>query len=581
MDEHKRLVEEERVVHLTKAVAAEKVPFGEEDQDALASLDVPLEVADLDQVVDVEEHGHARQEQLQLALDGRDLVLAGAPDVREEEMPLLPAPKRELGDLLGLQQPDVGEAALLPRLPRSDGEETDQHGRVEGDHDVDDLVVGGEAHQVVGDGVAVLGGARVGIARDAFVQLQAERGDQDAHEHKERALRHEIDVLLLVWPREHEEHHEHERDEQRRDEAQERDRVRDQEQVAADGQPEDEEGQLPPEERDVVLLVQKGGRLAEVGCLLVGEGDAAGVEQRGVQDRHPDGPDHHHAVRDGLRLGVLGRVALDREVLAQEAALCGGADHRVDFEGLARPREEDVLRDGDDEDEGDEEDQVEGVEQPRLPRPRALAPLDCVLHDAHEGAEHESDEHQPERQQARQQQPARVPRLQAPGGHDNGNPLDADPLEGHGDVLVHLGHLDPVPVGDDANGLEEHDQQFQFRQDGDVLDLVGAVEHPRPQPPLRPLPPAFAFPVLDGPGVPDVHGRAQQHEPGERADEDADALPRVRALLALRRALVEVALVAAGVRDAQCAAGPLVVKLAVAVAILAREGALQLPSALL
>ena len=49
------------------------------------------------EVVDVEEDRDARQQQAELPLDRGVRVLARAPDVREEEVPLLALAERELG----------------------------------------------------------------------------------------------------------------------------------------------------------------------------------------------------------------------------------------------------------------------------------------------------------------------------------------------------------------------------------------------------------------------------------------------------------------------------------------------------
>ena len=85
------------MVEKGQAVLREEVALGEEDEDALRLLDGDLELRDVLEVVHVEEDVHAGQEQLQLALDGRDLVLAARPDVREEDVVLGAPRERELG----------------------------------------------------------------------------------------------------------------------------------------------------------------------------------------------------------------------------------------------------------------------------------------------------------------------------------------------------------------------------------------------------------------------------------------------------------------------------------------------------
>ena len=73
------------------------VALGDEDHDESSLLDVLLQRADVLQVVHVEEDGDAREQQAELPLDGGALVLPRAPDVREEEVPLVPLGERELG----------------------------------------------------------------------------------------------------------------------------------------------------------------------------------------------------------------------------------------------------------------------------------------------------------------------------------------------------------------------------------------------------------------------------------------------------------------------------------------------------
>ena len=74
----------------TEAVLAHEVALRHEDVDDRSRVHVLLEVAHrAADVVRVEEDGDAGQQQLQVALDGVARVLCRAPDMRQEEMPLL------------------------------------------------------------------------------------------------------------------------------------------------------------------------------------------------------------------------------------------------------------------------------------------------------------------------------------------------------------------------------------------------------------------------------------------------------------------------------------------------------------
>ena len=67
---------------LAHAVAARKVALGAVDEDRVRAVDVPLEVGDVLEVVDVEEDLEVGDHLEQPLLDDAHLVLAGAPDVR-------------------------------------------------------------------------------------------------------------------------------------------------------------------------------------------------------------------------------------------------------------------------------------------------------------------------------------------------------------------------------------------------------------------------------------------------------------------------------------------------------------------
>ena len=70
--------------------------LGQEEEHRPCLLNVEAQVANLLQVVDVEEDGHGREQVLDAALDHRTLVLAGRPHVREEGVVLLARVQSEL-----------------------------------------------------------------------------------------------------------------------------------------------------------------------------------------------------------------------------------------------------------------------------------------------------------------------------------------------------------------------------------------------------------------------------------------------------------------------------------------------------
>ena len=84
------------------------IALGDEDHDESSLLDVLLQRADVLQVVHVEEDGDAREQQAELPLDGGALVLPRAPDVREEEVPLVPFRKLELRPVTRRDEPECG-----------------------------------------------------------------------------------------------------------------------------------------------------------------------------------------------------------------------------------------------------------------------------------------------------------------------------------------------------------------------------------------------------------------------------------------------------------------------------------------
>jgi hypothetical protein len=110
-----------------------KVALGDEDHDKAGLLDVILQRADVLQVVDVEEDGHAREQQAELPLDRGALVLPRAPDVREEEVPLVPFGKLKLRPVTRRDEPECGHPRGIKH-----GQEREWYGEAAGANDADE-----------------------------------------------------------------------------------------------------------------------------------------------------------------------------------------------------------------------------------------------------------------------------------------------------------------------------------------------------------------------------------------------------------------------------------------------------------
>ena len=80
-------------------------------------LDVLLELANILEVLDIEKDLDARQERLQTALNHRDLVLAGAPHVREEDVVTKARRKLQVWRTIGRGNFEHELAAPLCQLP--------------------------------------------------------------------------------------------------------------------------------------------------------------------------------------------------------------------------------------------------------------------------------------------------------------------------------------------------------------------------------------------------------------------------------------------------------------------------------
>mmetsp|Transcript_26576 Transcript_26576/g.77294 ORF Transcript_26576/g.77294 Transcript_26576/m.77294 type:complete len:300 (-) Transcript_26576:1152-2051(-) len=101
LHEDERLALLERRPNLAQAVLRAEVAPRQEEEHDLRAVNVILQRPDVLQIVHIEEDLDAGDQELKLILDDRDGVLAGGPDVREEEVPREAVHQSQLGGLLG------------------------------------------------------------------------------------------------------------------------------------------------------------------------------------------------------------------------------------------------------------------------------------------------------------------------------------------------------------------------------------------------------------------------------------------------------------------------------------------------
>merc|ERR1719272_2405336 len=201
--ERERLALLHGAARLAQAVAALEVALGDEDHDHRRLLDVLLEGADVLEVVDVEEDGDAGEQQAELPLEGGALVLPCAPDVREEEVPLVVRGERELRPLARREEAEGGH-------PRGVDDGLDGEHDGEG-HRAEDADKEAAADDELVEVEAVVQLARLERLRDGL-DLEHGAEEEDGRE-REVARDREVVVLLLAVGRgdggyEHEDHRE-------------------------------------------------------------------------------------------------------------------------------------------------------------------------------------------------------------------------------------------------------------------------------------------------------------------------------------------------------------------------------------
>ena len=123
-------------------------------------------------------------------------------------------------------------------------------------------------------------------------------------------------------------------------------------------------GMHPPRSPCVVLAMQDGGRGNEAVAATLSERRSRCQQEREKENWDTDGPESDKDMRkqDDARVFLGGVVALEGQVVAQEAhgrrRLCG----RVECKGLTGPRREDARRRGRSDAEEDEEECRQRVE---------------------------------------------------------------------------------------------------------------------------------------------------------------------------------------------------------------------------
>ena len=495
---------------LLAAVAREEVAARQEDQHRLRRLDVSRQVADLLEVVDVEEDADAGQQQLQLPLDDGHLVLPRRPDVREEEVPRHVAAERELRQLARVAQPDRAQLAAPERLPRRDGHEEQHDHAHEDDHPDRRLRRRVEAEQLGGGLVATLGG-------DGVEELHDHRRQQHAQQRELRADgREEVEVAPLERAGEQQAHQVDQREQHARQQPHELLLERHELHEAHDGEALQHEERLPPVALGPVLGVQEFERAREARRAVLHERRVVGDEHRGEAERQQDGPDRDEHEADVAHLVVRRRGALDREVVGEVRA-CVGLVARV--EGDACVRVEERRRHRHAEREGEEQQPRQHLQhralqhsayrraaavavgfgqnvgdvrvraeaerrrllealQARGARGRRAAaawaaahPLEHVLADA----QHEQPRHQPERRDAAQQHAPHVRAGHALGRAAEGGPVEPDPAERREEVVDLVGQRDDVHLWHRRHALVEGDQQLELGRQRECRDGVGGA----------------------------------------------------------------------------------------------------------
>mmetsp|Transcript_8680 Transcript_8680/g.20499 ORF Transcript_8680/g.20499 Transcript_8680/m.20499 type:complete len:440 (+) Transcript_8680:1107-2426(+) len=381
MHQRERLLHFECPFNLAQAVLGLEVALGDEDHDHRRLLDVLLEGADVLEVVDVEEDRRTRQQQAELPLDRGALVLAGAPDVREEEVPLVVRGERELRPLARREEAEGGH-------PRGVDDGLDGEHDGEG-HRAEDADEEAAADDELVEVEAVVQLARLERLRDGL-DLEHGAEEEDGRE-REVARDREVVVLLLAVGRgdggdEHEDHREDHRHAQLHDGV-----------VAhADHDAHEEEllellGDLPAVHARLEVAVQEGERRGEARGPIRADGLARRHEQQQVEQRDADRVEEDCEVGEAHGVIVVGAAALDAQVVTHEALDVGRRARQGRVVGVvlgdhleldAGPRPEGDRRDGGEGEEGDDRDGGQRHEHAPL---GALLELGLELGLAHRG----------------------------------------------------------------------------------------------------------------------------------------------------------------------------------------------------
>mmetsp|Transcript_46669 Transcript_46669/g.129724 ORF Transcript_46669/g.129724 Transcript_46669/m.129724 type:complete len:206 (+) Transcript_46669:969-1586(+) len=145
VNQHKRLSQLETRVQLFDAVCAVEVAFTQEDENALRSVHVFVELSNVHEIVDVQEHSNAGQEELHLALHDRDLVLAGTPDMAQKQVPFPFRSQRQLRRSVGAREENEAYDVLRCHLVSCESDKEYENAEIERHHRGDQLLLRREA----------------------------------------------------------------------------------------------------------------------------------------------------------------------------------------------------------------------------------------------------------------------------------------------------------------------------------------------------------------------------------------------------------------------------------------------------
>ena len=319
--------------------------------------------------VHVQEDYDTWQQQLQLPLDDGALVLPRAPDVAQEEVVALARPQQQHGRLhcarVAQNRDRLREGELLHKHAerhqhdeQARGEDQPRHRFGGGHADQREAEVRGSdlrAQQVVD---------RVGAL--CVAQLDHDAQDEEEHQHQPDHARDRV-VRALPKRLSRQLHGEAEQGDQQPDEEPQELVAAavvevDEEQEVGEHQLLDKLHHLKPEVAVVVVEPEEVDGAGERVGLVIENGVAAAEEERSVQQRERQRPQHDEDPCRGVDGRVLGGVALDVERGREVRPELRGAGKIVVANALALEGEEERAGDGGQHAEGDEDGGLEAAQ---------------------------------------------------------------------------------------------------------------------------------------------------------------------------------------------------------------------------